>query len=524
MDEHVAPTTSWGEPLPDHFGDGEAPGRYPYTRGIDARGYRDELWVMGQYSGYGSPERTNRRLRDLIGRGQTGFSIALDLPTQNGLDSDHPLARGEVGRVGVPIDTLRDMEVVLDGIPLDRVRQIRTTANAIGPIAVALFVAAAERHGYDPHRFRVLLQNDPLKEYVARGTYFMPPAPALEFSVDVIEHCARHLPHWEPIEFCGYHIRDAGATLVQELAFAFANGIAYTESALRRGVAFDDFAPHVFLFLSASLNVLEEAAKFRAARRIWARLARDRFGATDEASCRLKLFVYTQGSMLAAREPLNNVVRVAYEALAAALGGVQTLATSSYDEAIQLPSEEAVRLSLRTQQILAYETGVAAVADPLGGSHYVEHLTDRIENAVTAEIAAIDGLGGALAALENGYIGGRLDESAYADQLAVESARRSVVGVNRFAEDAPPHVDARLEAEPDFERRQIERLRQVRSERDGPAVATALDRLRGAATARVNLVPPIVDAVRTYATIGEICDVLRAVHGSYPPARVAALP
>ncbi len=320
--------------------------------------YRERLWVMGQYSGFGSAKQTNARIRQLLGEGQLGFSVALDLPTQLGLDSDDPRSVGEVGRVGVPIDSIRDMVDLLDGIPLDNVRQIRTTANAIGPLAVALFLAGAEAHGYRGDQFKVMLQNDVLKEYVARGTYIFPPDKGLRFSVDVIEYCARTLPHWEPIEFCGYHIRDSGSNAVQEVAIAVANGIEYIDSALGRGLGIDQFAESLFMFLSAHLDLFEEAAKFRATRRLWARLMRDRYGASDP-SCRLNLFVYTLGSPQTAQEPLNNIVRIAYQAMAAILGGVQTLATSAYDEALQLPSEEAVRVSLRTQQILAYETGVA---------------------------------------------------------------------------------------------------------------------------------------------------------------------
>ncbi|MCU1375820.1 MAG: methylmalonyl-CoA mutase, partial [Actinomycetia bacterium] len=408
------------------------PGEPPFTRGIWPGMYRERLWVMGQYSGSASPKATNVRIRSLIEAGQKGFSVALDLPTQNGLDSVHPFARGEVGKVGVPIDSRVDMEELLEGIDLSQITQIRTTANAIGPLAVALFVVGAEAHGYSPTDFKLLLQNDVLKEYIARGTYMFPPDAGLRFSVDVIEYCSRELPHWEPIEFCGYHIRDSGSTAVQELAIALANGRAYIDEALRRGLTIDEFAPSLYLFLAADLELFEEVAKFRAARRMWHDLMRKGYGATDPESWAAKIFVYTLGGSQAAREPQNNIVRIAYQTLAAVLGGVQTLATSSYDEAIQLPSEEAVRISLRTQQIAAYETGVTRTADPLGGSYYLEAMTDALEAQVHDYLAEIDRHGGPLQAIESGWLRLELDNAAYALARAVESGDRTVVGVNRF--------------------------------------------------------------------------------------------
>jgi methylmalonyl-CoA mutase N-terminal domain/subunit len=490
------------------------PGEAPYTRGVCPGMYREQLWVMGQYSGQATPKETNLRIRSLLAQGQKGFSIALDLPTQNGLDSDHPLARGEVGRVGVPIDTLADMQELLDGIALDQVAQIRTTANAIGPLAVALFIAAAESRGFSPQDFRVMLQNDVLKEYLARGTFVLPPRPALQLSVDVIEYCATHLPHWEPIEFCGYHIRDAGSTAVQELAIALANGIEYIEASLQRGLNIDAFAPKLVLFLSAHLDVFEEVAKFRAARRVWYRLLRDRFGALLPASTALNIFCYTLGSLQTAQEPLNNIVRISYQSLAAVLGGVQTLATSSYDEALGLPSEGAARVALRTQQILAYETGVARSADPLGGSYLVESLTDRFEQAVRKYMARIEENGGALRALESGWLHSEIEEEAYRLARTVSAGEQVVVGVNRFADDVPAttvrgsNVDAAA-AEED----QLVRLSEVKRRRDGSVVSACLDTLRKAAEAGENSIPPLIDAVRAYATIGEMCDVLRSVWG-----------
>jgi methylmalonyl-CoA mutase N-terminal domain/subunit len=491
------------------------PGQAPYTRGPRPGMYRERLWVMGQYSGQSTPKETNRRIRSLLAQGQAGFSVALDLPTQNGLDSDHPLAKGEVGRVGVPIDTLADMEALLEGIPLDQVAQIRTTANAIGPIAVALFVAAAESHGFAPNDFRVLLQNDVLKEYVARGTFIFPPRPALQFSVDVVEYCAQHLPHWEPIEFCGYHIRDSGSTAIQELAIALANGIEYIDATLERGLDIDEFAPSVFLFLSAHLDVFEEVAKFRAARRMWHTIMSGRFGAKKPESTRLNVFCYTLGSPQTAQEPHNNVVRIAYQAMAAVLGGVQTLATSSFDEALGLPSEDAVKISLRTQQILAYETGVARTADPLGGSYFVEDLTDRFERATWEYLDLIAAQGGALAALEAGWLHAEIEESAYRLQRAVDTDERVVVGVNRFATEAPAVVVGSPAATDDAENDQLARLAEVKQSRNDDEVRRTLIQLQRAAEGRENTIPSLLDAVRAYATVGEICDVLANVWGRY---------
>jgi methylmalonyl-CoA mutase N-terminal domain/subunit len=491
------------------------PGEPPFTRGVRPGMYRDGPWVMGMYSGQLSPQETNRRIRALLASGQRGFSVALDLPTQNGLDSDHPLAAGEVGRVGVPIDSLADMVELLDGIPLSEVSQIRTTANAIGPIAVAMFVAAAERHGYRPADFRVMLQNDVLKEYVARGTFVFPPRHALGFAVDVIEYCARELPHWEPIEFCGYHIRDSGADAVQELGIAVANGLEYIRGAIGRGLHIDDFGASLFMFLSAHQDLFEEVAKFRAARRLWSSLMVERFGATRDETRRLNLFVYTLGSPLTAQQPLNNVVRVAYQALAAVLGGVQTLATSSYDEALGLPSDEAAQLALRTQQILAYETGVTRAADPLGGSYLVESLTDQLVERVTGYLARIEEQGGALAALESGWIAGELEAEAYRQQLAIDSGERTVVGVNRFVDDGPRRDVQPARADPALERAQVERVRRVRRERDGRRCLDALRSVEQSARKGVNTIPAVLAAVRAYATVGEICDALAEVWGRH---------
>jgi methylmalonyl-CoA mutase N-terminal domain/subunit len=517
------PTTLSGLPVaplytahdsPADSGDGDLfPGEYPYTRGVVPGMYREQLWVMGQYSGHGSAKQTNQRIRSLLAGGQRGFSVALDLPTQMGLDSDDPRARGEVGRVGVPIDSVLDMVDLLDGIPLEEVRQIRTTANAIGPIAVALFAVGAERLGYRPDQFKVMLQNDILKEYVARGTYIFPPDKGLRFSVDVVEYCARNLPNWEPIEFCGYHIRDSGSNAIQELAIAMANGFTYIETALARGLNIDDFAHSVYMFLSAHLDIFEEVAKFRVARRLWARLMRDRYGASDN-SCKLNIFCYTLGSPQTAQEPLNNIVRIAYQTLAAVLGGVQTLATSAYDEAIQLPSEEAARVSLRTQQIVAYETGVPRTADPLAGSYYLSSLMADLEARVVTMLTEIEDMGGALRALETGWISQVIDDESFRQQQAIDSGARVVVGVNRFVSE-PSELRHKLTTDPSLELDQIQRLHQLRADRDGAAVRASLQGLKVAAEGDANTVPYLMDALRVGATVGEICSTLKEAWGVY---------
>jgi methylmalonyl-CoA mutase, N-terminal domain len=492
------------------------PGSLPYTRGIDPGMYRDGLWVMGMYSGRASPKETNERIRRLLSTGASGFSIALDLPTQLGLDADDPRARGEVGRVGVPISCLQDMVELLDGVPFEKVRQIRTTANAIGPIAVALFVAAAERIGVAPTEFKVLLQNDVLKEHLARNTYIFPPRYGREFSVDVIEYCSEHLPHWEPIEFCGYHIRDAGSTAVQEVAIAIANATAYLDSAEERGVDIGRLGHSLYLFLAAGLDVFEEVAKFRATRRIWSDLMASRYGVSDEPSRAVRIFCYTLGSSQTAVEPHNNIARIAYQALAAALGGVQTLATSSYDEALGLPSAEAAHVGLRTQQILALETGVTRTADPLGGSYLVESLTERLEKDIRAELAHIEELGGALVALESGYFAGEVGREAYRLQRRIESGEQPVVGVNRhvMSETAKVHIAPPGPSSLDeVEAQQVAKLAALRERRAADAVEAALGAVGEAARSRTNTIPAVLEAVRADATVGEICRSLAGVWG-----------
>jgi methylmalonyl-CoA mutase N-terminal domain/subunit len=506
--ETVQQSSSAGLPLPPTYTPpgAEEPGTFPFTRGPSARMYHDQLWVMGQYSGYGTPAETNARFRRLLEAGQTGLSVALDLPTQMGFDSDHELAAGEVGKVGVPLDTVEDVLVLLDGLPLASVRQMRTSANAIGPIFTAFLVVALDELGVDPGGFRLMLQNDPLKEFSARGTFIFPPEPSLRFAVDVVEYFASDLPHWEPIEFCGYHVRDAGGTAVQEVAVATANGLAYLDEAVRRGVSIDALAHSLFLFLSTGVDVFEEAAKLRAARRIWARILHERYDVAEER-CGINLFVYTLGGALVAQEPLNNVVRVAYETLAAALGGVQTLATSSYDEALGLPSPAAAHLALRTQQICAYESGATKVVDPLAGSYYVEDLTDRLEQAILEYVLRLANHGGAVAAIDSGLIARELGDAAYSLQREIDSGERSVVGVSVGRAEAED-VEAAFVVPPVLQEQQIAGLERVRARRSQAEVDRTLADVGVAAAEGRNTVEPLVAAVRARATLGEIVDTL----------------
>jgi len=490
------------------------PGTYPYTRGIDPLMYRDNLWVMGQYSGYRSAEETNRRLKYLIDQGQTGFSIAMDLPTQLGLDSDHPLAMGEVGKVGVAIDSLQDMEILLEGLPFDKIRQIRTTANSIGPIALALFLVVAQKKGIDPGQLPVLIQNDVLKEYTARGTYIFPPRDGVRFCVDALEYCVSHLPAWTPISVAGYHIREAGSTAAQEIACTLINAQTYLDEALDRGMDIDDVAPMLYSMQSTQLDLFEEVAKLRALRRAWARMLKERYGAAKKESLGLRLFCFTGGSGLTAQQPLNNVVRVTLEALAAVLGGAQTLHTSSYDEALGLPTEAAVQLALRTQQIIAHESGAALTCDPLGGSFYLESLTDSIEKDASHFMEEIEEQGGNIAAIENGFIKGRISQSAYELQRRIEAKERLVVGVNAYETTASEKTHLH-KADPEAARRQIDRLNCLRAERPRDPVRAALAQVNAAARSGANTIPPIIDAVNAYATVGEIVTELADVWGLY---------
>ena len=489
------------------------PGEFPYTRGIHAEMYRSRLWTMRQYAGFGDAAASNRRYHFLIAQGITGLSVAFDLPTQMGLDSDHSLAAGEVGRVGVAICSLADMERLFEGIPLDRVTT-SMTINSTAAILLAFYVLAARRRGIDAHLLSGTVQNDILKEYIARGTHIYPPRPALRIVTDLFAWAGREVPRWNTISISGYHIREAGATAVQEVAFTLANAIAYIEAALRAGLDLDSFAPQLSFFFSADVDFLEEIAKFRAARRLYAHLMRDRFGAKNPRSMMLRFHAQTAGSSLTAQQPDVNLVRVALQALSAVLGGAQSLHTNSRDEALALPTEESVRLALRTQQIIAHETGVAATADPLGGSQYIEDQTDRIEQGARAYIEKIDALGGALAAIESGYIQGEIQNSAYEIQRQVEAGNRVVVGVNRFQTDERQTVPT-FRLDPALEREQVERLRALRVSRDNPAVDAALDQLEAAAASPENLMPFILEAADRYATVGEISDRLRRVFGEY---------
>ena len=489
------------------------PGEYPFTRGVQATMYRSRFWTMRQYAGFATAEETNRRFRYLLDQGQTGLSVAFDLPTQMGYDSDAPEADGEVGRVGVPISSLADMEVLLDGLPLGEV-STSMTINATAPILLALYVAAAEAQGVPRERIGGTTQNDILKEYIARGTYIFPPRPSMRLVTDVFEFCARELPRWNTISISGYHMREAGATAAQELAFTLADGIAYVEAAVERGLDVDDFAGRLSFFFAAWSELFEEVAKFRAARRMWATIMRERFGATKPKSLVCRFHVQTAGSSLTAQSIDNNVVRTTVQALAAVLGGAQSLHTNSRDEALALPTEEAARLALRTQQILAYESGVTETPDPLAGSYFVETLTNELEAAAWTYLDEIESIGGTLSAIERGFQQREIQEAAYRVQRAIDTGDQVVVGVNRFRDDAvstpPTH-----KIDPDGQRRQIERVRRVRAERSATTWAAAMDELEATARADGNLMPAILSAVRAYATVGEISDRLRVAWGEH---------
>jgi methylmalonyl-CoA mutase N-terminal domain/subunit len=489
------------------------PGEYPYTRGIRPTMYRGRLWTMRQYAGYATAEETNRRFRYLLENGQTGLSVAFDLPTQIGYDADHPLAAGEVGRVGAPVSSLDDMLHLFDGIPLDQV-STSMTINAPAAVLLAMYVAAAKRQGVEIANLRGTIQNDVLKEYVARGTYIFPAAPSMRLVTDIFQYCAREIPNWNTISISGYHIREAGADAVQELAFTLVNAIAYVEAALAAGLHVDDFAPQLSFFFAAHNNLLEEVAKFRAARRLWARIMNERFGAQKPASLKMRFHAQTAGSTLTAQQPENNAARVTLQALAAVLGGTQSLHTNGMDEALCLPTEQSVRVALRTQQVIAYESGVADTIDPLAGSYFVEGLTDEIERRVVEIIQAVDSMGGALAAIEQGYIQEQIQQSAYAAARAVETGEQVVVGVNKFRaqEDIPLE---HLKVDPAIEAAQKAKLQALRERRDGSRVTELLTRLDAAARGTENLVPLFVEMVESDVTLGEICNTLRGMWGEY---------
>jgi methylmalonyl-CoA mutase N-terminal domain/subunit len=489
------------------------PGTYPYTRGVQPTMYRGRLWTMRQYAGFGTAEETNRRFRYLLEQGQTGLSVAFDLPTQIGYDSDDPMAAGEVGKVGVAIDSLADMEALFREIPLDRV-STSMTINATASILLALYVAVAEAQGVPRKKISGTLQNDILKEYIARGTYIFPPGPSMRLITDTFAFCAAELPRWNAISISGYHIREAGSTAVQELAFTLADGIAYVEAAIATGLDVDRFAAQLSFFFNAHNNLLEEVAKYRAARRLWATIMRERFKAKDARSWMLRFHTQTSGVSLTAQQPENNAVRVALQALAAVLGGTQSLHTNSRDEALGLPTEEAALLALRTQQIIAYESGVADTVDPLGGAYYVEALTDQVEQQALAYLEKIDAMGGMLRAIEAGFIQREIQESAYREQRATEAGRRVVVGLNEFAAGEPVAIPL-FAVDPGLEVEQRAKLDRVRRTRDAGRATKALQDLDRAAQATDNLVPFLIEAVKAYATIGEICHVLRGVFGEH---------
>ena len=489
------------------------PGEYPFTRGIQPTMYRGRLWTMRQYAGFGSAEETNRRFRYLLEQGQTGLSVAFDLPTQIGYDSDAPEAHGEVGKVGVAIDSLEDMEHLLDGIPLDRV-STSMTINATAAILLCMYVAVGEKQGVPPEKLSGTVQNDILKEYIARGTYIFPPGPSMRLITDLFAFCAERMPKWHPISISGYHIREAGATAAQELAFTLADGVTYVDAAIKAGLDVDAFASQLSFFFACHNNFFEEVAKFRAARRLWASLMRERFGAQQPQSWMLRFHTQTAGVTLTAQQPENNIVRVALQALAAVLGGTQSLHTNSRDEALGLPTEESARIALRTQQIIAYETGSADVVDPLGGSYFLESLTNRLEEQARAYLARIEALGGMLRAVEIGYIQKEIQESAYREQAQVEGKSKIVVGLNEYTTAEAVRIPT-FRVDPSIEAERRRSLGEVRGRRDQRAVGRALADLEAAARADANLVPFILAAVKAYATIGEICRVLRQVFGEH---------
>ena len=492
-----------------------APGHYPYTRGIRDDMYRGRLWTMRQYAGFGTAESTNQRFKFLLGAGQTGLSCAFDLPTQMGYDSDHPRSEGEVGKVGVAIDSMADMRLLLDGLPLDKVTT-SMTINATAAILLLFYQLVAEENGVDPTLLGGTIQNDILKEYVARGTYIYPPRPSMRLVTDTFSYCAEHLPAWNTISISGYHIREAGSTAVQEIAFTIANGIAYVDAALAAGLDVDDFAPRLSFFWNAHNNLFEEVAKYRAARRMWAKIMRERFGAKEEKSTLLRFHTQTGGSTLTAQQPENNIVRVTVQALAAALGGTQSLHTNGFDEALGLPTERAAKIALRTQQIVGYESGIADTVDPLAGSWFVESLTDDVEKAAWEYLQRIDELGGAVDAIEAQYMQQEIDQAAYAFAKAVDADEKIVVGVNKFVdEELEPTEVFPIDAE--LQRSQVARVKRVRAERDQSAVDAALADVEAAARGTQNLLVPMKTALAAMATLGEVSDVLRGVFGEFHP-------
>ncbi len=497
----------------DYLSDLGFPGQYPFTRGIQPTMYRTRFWTMRQYAGYGSAEETNKRFRYLLDQGQTGLSVAFDLPTQIGYDSDHPLARGEVGRVGVAIDSLQDMETLFAEIPLDKV-STSMTINATAAILLAMYLVLAKKRDIPLSQLAGTVQNDILKEYIARGTYIFPPEPALRIITDIITYCQHNVARWNTMSISGYHIREAGSTAVQEVAFTLANAIAYVEAVLQRDLDVDDFAPRLSFFFNSHNNFLEEVAKFRAARRLWSRIMKERFNAKDPRSMKLRFHVQTAGCTLTAQQPDNNIIRVTLQALAAVLGGAQSLHTNSRDEALALPTQESVQIALRTQQIIAYEAGVADTVDPLGGSYAIEKLTDDIENKAKEYIQKVDDMGGSLRAIEQGFFQHEIHDAAYRYQKEVESTRCIIVGVNKFVIPQKETFTI-MNIDPSLEERQIKKLKDLREKRNNTQTASCLKKLEKVAASDQNLMPAIIEAIESYATIGEISDRLRKVFGEY---------
>jgi methylmalonyl-CoA mutase, N-terminal domain len=498
----------------------ERPGEYPFTRGPYPDMYRGRPWTIRQYAGFGSAEETNTRFRYLLERGQAGLSVAFDLPTQLGYDSDDPRAAGEVGRTGVAIDSIADMELLFEGIPLDKV-STSMTINAPAALLLLLYELVAEEQGVPGEQLRGTVQNDILKEYIARGNYIFPPRPSMRLTTDLFTYCAERLPSWNTISISGYHIREAGSTAVQELAFTLANGIAYAQAAVDAGLSPDEFGERLSFFFNAHNHFFQEVAKFRAARRLWAEIMRDRFGATNPKAQALRFHAQTGGSTLTAQQPENNVVRVAIQALSAVCGGAQSLHTNSFDEALALPSERAARIALRTQQLLAHEAGGTDTADPLGGAWFIEAMTDELEEGARELIERVDELGGAVAAVEQGFVQREIEEAAFAYAQQVESGERVIVGVNKYEEHEPEPIELHR-LDPEAERRQLERTARVRSERDAAAAEAATERVREAARGTENLLPPLREALRARCTIGELCNVLREEFGMYDAQRSPA--
>jgi methylmalonyl-CoA mutase N-terminal domain/subunit len=498
----------------DYMNDLGFPGEYPFTRGVQPTMYRARYWTMRQYAGFGTAEESNKRYKYLLQQGQTGLSVAFDLPTQIGYDSDDPMAEGEVGKVGVAIDSLEDMEILFDGIPLDQV-STSMTINSTAMILLSMYIAVAEKQGVSQDKLSGTIQNDILKEYIARGTYIYPPEPSMRLITNIFEYCSKNMPKWNPISISGYHIREAGSTAAQEVAFTLADAIAYVDTAIKAGLDPNIFGKRLSFFFAAHNNFLEEIAKFRAARRLWAKIMKNRFGVTDPEAMKLRFHTQTGGSTLTAQQPLNNIIRVTIQALAAVLGGTQSLHTNSYDEALGLPTEESARIALRTQQIIAYESGVADTIDPLAGSYVIESMTNEIEKRAMEYIERIDQMGGMIKAIETGYVQKEIHESAYKHQLAVEKGEEIIVGVNKFQITEDLKQKEILKVDPELEKKQRERVKKLKEKRDNEKVKKLLNKIKEVASTDENLFPYVLEAVKAYATVGEISNALREVFGEY---------